>query len=251
MSNNVSSSQNLKDPVHIFWTGGWDSSFRVCQLVIDKQIPVQPIFVHSMRKAGGQRLNVTHELQAIELMLADLANNFPAAAELIKPFIYISPAELYSKEALNSIPIVKGPGLGDGWQYHILGTIAACWNKPIELSIEKSNDGHNPVGDSLIPHVEPAGHSFQLKKELPSGVSDGSDMLCIEHFKYFHFPLLFTTRAEMRTMAEKGGYLEIIEQSWSCIRYRPDNSQCGQCYCCQGRIRDGVWKEKPFSRWLS
>ena len=144
---------------------------------------------------------------------------------------------------------IRGPGLGEGWQYSALGDIAARWDHPIELSIEKSDDGHNPVGDSLIPHVEPFGHTYRLRDDLPPQLFDRRLPSSIASFRNFHFPLLFTTRPHMRELAAARGYLHILEQSWSCTRFRPDNSQCGECFCCLGRIRDGVWKERPFERW--
>ena len=32
--------------IHVFWTGGFDSTFRICQLLIDEKRKVQPIYVN-------------------------------------------------------------------------------------------------------------------------------------------------------------------------------------------------------------
>lgn len=241
------------NPVHIFWTGGWDSTFRVCQLIIEIGARVQPIYVHSLRESGGQRLCVTHEIQAIEYMQADLRHDFPSAAARLEPLILISQAEIYGLPNSDDPPPFKtrGPGLSDGWQYSVLGAIAARWNQSIELSIERSSDGHNLVGDSLIPHVVPTGNSYQLRDDLPQVLFQPNHLGSLYNFRHLLFPLLFTSRSEMCEIARNAGYLHILEESWSCTRYRPDNTQCGECFCCRGRIRDGVWKANPFERWLS
>ena len=35
-----------KETVYIFWTGGWDSTFRFLQLA-EKDIIIQPLYVHT------------------------------------------------------------------------------------------------------------------------------------------------------------------------------------------------------------
>lgn len=251
MSSTHTESYGDNDPIHLFWTGGWDSTFRICQLAITLKKRVQPIYVNAMREAGGQRLCMTHELQAMEYIRADLRRDFPGASRRISPLIMISQSELYGDVDSDDPPPekIKGPGLGEGWQYSMLGSIAARWDHPIELSIEKSDDGHNPVGDSLIPNVEPDGHCYRLRDDLPSALFDPDNPECICNFRNLRFPLLLTTRPEMREIARASGYLHILEESWSCTQYRPDNTQCGECFCCRGRRRDGVWKERPFDRW--
>ena len=36
---------NDKDPEYVFWTGGYDSTFRICELLIIYKRPVQPVYI--------------------------------------------------------------------------------------------------------------------------------------------------------------------------------------------------------------
>jgi len=226
---------------HLFWTGGWDSTFRVCQLIIDKKQLVQPIFVTSMRKAGGERLNIVHELQAIDLIRYQLENSFPEASTRLKRLKIISSAKTNSK-----LDMPKGPGLTEGWQYSVLGSIAAKWKEPIELCIEKSESDHNEVGNSIIPYAKKIDDVYRLEDDLPQDKLDKLSTKGLVNFIHFHFPLLHTSRSKMKELSKLSGYYNILKMTWSCLRFCPDNSQCGKCFSCKGRKRDGVWFEKPF-----
>ena len=35
----------FSNPVYIFWTGGYDSTFRLCQLLIVERVMVQPVYI--------------------------------------------------------------------------------------------------------------------------------------------------------------------------------------------------------------
>ena len=33
------------NPVYVFWTGGYDSTFRICQLLVRYKTAVQPVYI--------------------------------------------------------------------------------------------------------------------------------------------------------------------------------------------------------------
>ena len=44
-------------PVYVFWTGGYDSTFRICQLLIKEKVAVQPVYISDKYIDNHQQSN--------------------------------------------------------------------------------------------------------------------------------------------------------------------------------------------------
>jgi len=241
---------------HILWTGGWDSTFRVCQVLFSNKF-VQPIYATHMgwqneiikstfdKPNHIQKPAMLHEIQELENIRNSLSSKFPELYSRLLPIRFIPCRENDSDWKEEEKPL--GPGINQGRQYSLLRLISDKVDKPIELCIEKSPDGYNTVGDSLIPYAEKYEDVYRLKKDLPSELFDKNSINSLYNLQKFMFPLLHVTRKEMLEIATKNGYADILKKTWSCREYRPNNKPCGECFCCKGRIRDGLWEPDPLN----
>lgn len=241
---------------YVLWTGGFDSTFRVCQLLIDQQREVQPLYATHMgfqdelifttydRPNHIQKPAMPHEIQAIEQIRGTLERDFPEAFSRLRPIRFI-PSRRTEDDWVDAKKI-KGPGINDGRQYDLLRLVALQCDQPIELCIEKSQDGHNKVGDSLMPWVEAIDGVYRLRADLPNAQLDPGSTAGLANFRGFRFPMLYTSRQDMMEIARQGGYQQILRNTWTCRDFRPNRKPCGECFCCMGRRRDEVFWPNPL-----
>ncbi len=215
-----------KQIVEIFWTGGFDSTFRVVQLS-RMDITVQPYYLSDKRVAES------YELNAIE-KITQLINKHPDTKAEMLPTIYVSVedrpegqphiAEAYKR-------IFEKNWLGN--QYVWLADFAVH-HPGIELSIEK---GTNPVrlitknGGFEKHSSEAIGDSYKVSKNTHE------DYRTL--FGNFGLPLLDYSKLDMKDFFMSHGYEDIMKLTWFC--HSPINGKpCGKCNPCKGVVEEGM-----------
>ena len=78
-----------RDMRHVLWTGGWDSTYRVLDLVIIKSIDVQPYYI-----IDEQRSSTKKELETMELIKEELFNIDNKYESCIKKTVFIHKKEI-------------------------------------------------------------------------------------------------------------------------------------------------------------
>ncbi len=215
-----------KKTVEIFWTGGYDSTFRVVQLS-RLDITVQPYYL------SDKRIAESYELAAIE-KITELIKNHPDTRCELLPIVYVSVEDRpqpipETKEAYDRI--FSKTWLGN--QYVWLADFAAE-HRGVELSIEK---GTNPV--KLISQ----NGGFDKKHSPEIGeyyvVSEETDKDYRALFGNFTLPLLDYSKLDMKDFFLKHGYDEIMKATWFC--HSPINGKpCGKCNPCKGVVEEGM-----------
>lgn len=215
-----------KKVVEIFWTGGFDSTFRVVQLS-RLDITVQPYYL------SDNRIAESYELSAIK-KITELINRHPGTKAQVLPTVYISVADRPEgrpeiAEAYNNI--FSKTWLGN--QYVWLADFAAV-HPGIELSIEK---GTNPV--KLIQN----NGGFEKKVSEVIGdyytVSKDTEKDYLTLFGNFNLPLLDYSKLDMKAFFLENGYEDIMKLTWFC--HSPINGKpCGKCNPCKGVVEEGM-----------
>lgn len=120
----------MENIVEIFWTGGYDSTFKICQLSKLK-ISIHPFYMSDKRQSEE------YELNAINSIRDKLINN-PDTKAKIEPIIYVSTEERITDHDVTQAfkNLLKKDFMGS--QYEWLGTFALN-HKGIELSIHKDD----------------------------------------------------------------------------------------------------------------
>ena len=221
--------------VKILWTGGWDSSYRVCHLAIVEQKIVAPIYFKS-----PWRHTTPLELEAIDRLLAALQEQFPEARQRILP-LQVFPMDreqdprdpfIVDHYALQSVTRI-GP------QYALLAReLHRLDLHGVEMCIHVGDHpGKGPVGkftllfqNRLERHVEHGVEYYQLAG--PAGLDATARV-----FSRLRFPLHNVTKTQTRDLARLHGFERLLHLTWFC--YHPRSGRpCGVCNPCLQAIAD-------------
>ena len=231
-------------PVRIFWTGGWDSSYRVLELAISLCQIVQPYYFHDATRSAAPR-----ELHAIESILRDLSARAPEARARIRPLQLIPMVwHLVLDDAFSrSITAIRAH-TDLGVQYAYIARECARLNlAEVEMCIhvgDHATDG--PPGkfarlfrDRL--ECVTTRHGLALHRLIPPSAPAGHD--AISHlFSPFLFPLHNITKLQTRDRARTLGFESLLHHTWFCHHPR-SGRPCGVCNPCRYAIADGFgWR---------
>jgi len=87
---------NEKDVHYLFWTGGYDSTFRLCQLLLVEDKPVRPIYLMCGNVDDSDdwltmvsRKNVSTEITTMKDIRTELLQNNTHLANKLLPTFYV------------------------------------------------------------------------------------------------------------------------------------------------------------------
>ena len=229
---------NALPTVNVFWTGGFDSSYRVLELSKNKVI-IQPYYLSDNRKSEKNELN------AIAEITEDIKKHPDTKSTLLPLIIYktsdVNPDEEISRSHYN---LRKFAPLGS--QYDWLARFAK--EKKIhglELGIEKSTSSTvlaviNKLGSiKLISNGKISYYVIDKENSNP-------DLYNV--LGQFHYPYNLYNMTKIKTLAEykKLGFEDSINKTWFC--HTPiNNLPCGICNPCKSVITEGMESRLPKS----
>lgn len=233
--------ENKSDIVKLLWTGGWDSTFRLLQLLLEEKKCTQPYyFVDPKRPSTGV------EIQSMGKLKTYLYNHHPHTKKLLLPAIYINIETIEPDTEIRKA-------------YHSLKNFVPLGNQylwipeyckqnqvyELEMSIE------NGANEDLIwrnlnylknQFSENPGHLSKEEKEI----FVASKTL----FRYFKFPIIHLSKRETFAIAKKKGWMTIMDKTWFC--YNPlfvplrGLVPCGNCVTCRFQQKSGFGWRIPF-----
>lgn len=218
--------------VHLLWTGGWDSTYRLLELLIVLRRPVQPYYlVDPGRRSTAIELETRRKIRRLTV------ERFPYTAALLLPSIIHDVSELpvtpRSQELLNGLRT-------RGWlgkQYSWMADFAALRGLTrLELSINAEDRPRL----RLVGNAEPI-HSNATTYRLVDQPSDPD----LELFRRFHFPIFTITKREMQQRAREGNFGDLMEMTWFCHTPRK-NRPCGTCAPCRDIVGEGLGRRLPW-----
>lgn len=211
--------------VEIFWTGGYDSTFRICQLS-KHEVTIRPYYMSDKRKSEE------YELSAINAIREKLLKN-PGTKAKIEPIIFVSVEERHNDDRITKAfqSLLKQDFMGS--QYEWLA-VFALRHPGIELSIHKDDKAIALINKHGALKMEngPYGSYYVIDTEKSS-----EDLNII--FGREHFPLVDYTKIEMKKEYASLGLSDVIKYTWFC--HTPINGEpCGMCNPCQYTIQEGM-----------
>jgi len=227
-------------PTYILWTGGYDSTFRICQALIDEHKIVQPIYISDIidnipKNNNERRHSQKNEYIAMQKIRKEIYKSFPNTKKNFLPLIDIQKINVenniqYHMNILKKQKRVRRTTC----QYGAIAQLCKNFNqkssipKFIEISVEKE-----PHGSMMYNTIHNKVDCIQDKCYLKKNLSSHDQSLNI--FKYLVFSTLNYTKKNMLDISEKGGYKHIMKLTWSCW-YPKNNKPCGKCIMCRERI---------------
>tara|TARA_B100000683_G_scaffold20761_1_gene19858 strand:+ start:351 stop:1145 length:795 start_codon:yes stop_codon:yes gene_type:complete len=223
----------------LFFTGGWDSTFRLLELLVAEKRPVQPIYV-----IDPDRWSLREEQKAMADIKTTVVERFPEAANLLKPTMIIDKTDLKPDPAFKACELKLLETNIFGSQYEWLGRAAKQFGlEGAEVCVEYSEikvAGCYVTINPLVEQIEDGSYYF---------AEEHKNTLEYEFFGMYSFPVMRTSKAEMMEKAEKYGFLDILEMSWFCHKPNFLGQACGMCNPCKDAMTmEMTHRVPPFGR---
>ncbi len=212
--------------IYVFWTGGWDSTFRIVSLS-GKEVIIRPYYIKDNRKSEW------HELNAISVIRQELINRASTRC-ILNPVEVLKVSDIPGDREIMAAYNYFRQRCHVGSQYDWLARFAKQ-KKGIELGITK-NGG---IYDLLKTHGK--------IKKINSGAlginysldHSASSRELITLFGNFRFPIMELSKTEMKKEAEDTGFIGIMNKTVFCHSPVGDEP-CGECPPCDQAINDGM-----------
>ncbi|UHQ20202.1 hypothetical protein LVB87_03295 [Lysobacter sp. KIS68-7] len=221
----------------LLWTGGWDSTFRLLQLLLVNKVPVVP---HYLR--DPTRKSTSIELATMERIVDLLHARHPHTRNLLLPLRSVSLSEIPSDHVISGALRSVRERVYIGSQYEWLS--AYCKHNGIqrmELCVHVDDKVHIVLAPFTAKFQEP-GSEVEIRAD-PRFATTAEFAL----FRYFSFPLFEVEKVEMGHIAEANGWNQVMEMTWFC--HSPVNDKpCGVCGPCVYTIQEGLGRRIPMSR---
>lgn len=205
------------NPVKIFWTGGWDSTFRVLQLALVENKKVQPYYLIDF-----ERESYKTELIVIK-NLREIINK--KRNSVLPVIIYLKddiPEYEEISQAYENTKNICRFGNQNKWMANF-----CAFQKiyGIEVSSHK--------------HIEPAPYQKIIFNDLnKQDYTLNKESIAYPVVKYFSFPIVSFTKLDMLNYAREHNFESILNKTWFC--HKPvNNKPCGLCHPCKIAIEQG------------
>lgn len=223
--------------INLLFTGGWDSTFRLCQLSF-LNVKVQPVYVCIC--GHEDRTNCEKEIQAQDRIISMLRQKENTKATLLDPIRLSTdslPKDLEFESAFDKwFESGKIPG-----QLRYLGKLQKlypeleyCCEGP---TLKRRQQGYKK--GKLHVFLEEHGFSFKIQSDGSANMDvsradDGLKLL----WGGFTFPILGITEMDMVVYIRSWGYEDVFRQTWTCD-YDGDEP-CGVCHNCNTKWASGL-----------
>jgi hypothetical protein len=230
-------------PVLMLWTGGWDSTFHLLQLLLEHRLRVVPIYL-----VDPTRKSSPIELATMDRIRAALAQAHPHTRELLLPMEMVRVAELAPDSTVQEAFDRMALTYGIGSQYAWLARFAKQRGlQDMEMSSERVRHGASGV---LMDNTEPARsvHGYPTFRVRPDVADPDIGVV----FGAFAYPMIGTTREDMVEIVKRNGWGDLMGMTWFCHRPTRNAQPCGLCNPCRYVIDEGFgWRISRSRRTLS
>ena len=221
-----------KEDVALLWTGGWDSTFQLLQLLLVQRRRVTPFYL-----MHPKRLSTDKEIRTMKRIQDHILKEYPHTFELLHPTQYFSATDIPPDPEISETYQSLRKENYMGRQYDWLSRFCkANGIADIQLCIHRHDKAHFFVeqivsegidGLQTVFRVDP---KFKNRKEYVL-------------FRYFSFPIFELSKVEMAAVADKRGWKEIMNMTWFCHTPTKNETPCGKCNPCLYTIEEGLgWR---------
>jgi len=214
--------------INILWTGGFDSTFRVCQLSL-LEVEIQPFYISLKRESEP------YELKAMSDITDYISSNKASKCSLLPVKIIDYDEILPDEEVTNSFKTLEEE-FGIGYQYDFLTRFARQYDLMPEIGFERSPFSPEDKCFSKYKAIK------NSEKHISGGATikyceldpDQSSEDLVNVFGHFRFglPLFNLNKIQALEAYKDIGYEQVIPLTWFCAH--PINGKpCGLCSPCE------------------
>ncbi len=220
------------EPVRIFWTGGWDSTFRIASAAINLGCSIEPFYL-----IDPERGSVGHELRAMHSIRQRI--NQKVGRNMFLPTRYCNVDDLPEDDGITAAYGELRQNGYLGIQYEWLARWARTLDiSRIELSIHVDDRAYAPIRPYLVRQNDDAG-SYVLTAECPGEIA--------RVFGRFAFPVIHMTKRQMADAARAAGFSDVMAMTWFCFQPR-GGKPCGACNPCRYAMAEDMGHRIPRLR---
>ncbi len=230
-----------KKKVNLLFTGGFDSTFRLCQLSRMDNITVQPIYLVFNKLDGIHgRPNREKEIAAQDAIISCLRTKPETKAIILDP-IRVAESELPpDPDYMAAYQQWKSTGRVPG-QYRVMGRLALLY-PGLEIGREgptlRNRQRGLKVGKTAQFLID---NGVKLNKQ-----DDGSVILNFKHakpglemlFGRYRYPILGISETDMVPYIQEWGYEDVFKLTWTCDF--GGEEPCGVCHNCETKWDSGL-----------
>lgn len=223
--------------VHLLWTGGWDSTFRLLTLLLEKRKRTQPYYIiDPLRRSLRMEILAMHRIK--EMLFRDHAD----AINNLLPTIFVEVGDIPPDRKISECYQGICAEHKIGCQYDWLSRFAYHRGiKDLEIGYEKTIDiADDWIAPYMIRYVRAEDIFFKVDIK-----HKGTNIF--EVFKNFKFPLEGLTKLDMQIISIDKGFAEIMNLTWFCHRPLRNGKPCGVCSPCEQSIKNGNSWRLPFT----
>ncbi|MBN1386931.1 MAG: 7-cyano-7-deazaguanine synthase [Bacteroidales bacterium] len=227
--------------INVLWTGGFDSTFRVCQLSL-LNVEIQPFYVSLRRKSES------YEIRAIN-KITDFINSRKETRCNLLPLIIVKYDEILPDSQVTGSFNALRKKYKIGYQYDFLSRFARQYNIMPEIGCEI-----NPSSGEMEVFEKYA----KVKKETIS-VSESENIEyyvlvpdeCPEDFMNlfgefrYGIPLYDMNKHDTVKAYRELGFEKVINMTWFCA-HPLMGKPCGLCTPCEQVIKEGMAFRLPI-----
>lgn len=227
--------------VHILWTGGWDSTFRLCQLS-EYDIDIYPVYLKDSQRRGQE-----YELKAMNSILKDLRKNCKANIHDLKFYDVSWVKENCADEAISNAFKYIHEKYKVGIQYEWFALLAKKENLQFESAVVHQYHGAVEAAIESEGIMELIPNDFLPERRHVLAKADNNNASLV--FENIILPVITLTKEDEQRIAEEKGWIDIMKQTWFC--HSPINGEpCGLCNPCNDAMNTGMeWRMPKKAQW--
>ena len=213
---------------YLFWSGGLSSTFRLCQLLLIEEKPVQTIYLNINNNTN--KIQNEMEIRAIKNIRKTIIKDYPILKTRFPPTLYVNRIKrdtnitnkfkfLHTEFGyFNNIDI-------DFDIYEKIARFSYSYKYPIELTIDK--DEYN-MNQALSRYLEDS--NFVKHKKIKENIPIKHNYLHI--FDKCLFTISHFTKEDLKRLSINSNYYYILNMTWSCENPSLDKFKCNNCSKC-------------------
>ncbi len=226
-----------KETTPLLWTGGWDSTFRLLQLLLLERRAVQPYHL-----IDADRASVGAEMKAMKDIKTRLFHEHPHTRGLLHRVEYVEVSDIEPDagvaEAFRTV-LARRP---IGSQYDWIARFCKQHGmQDIELCVHRDDKAHAVLEPFVLEHCSNGYKTYRLD------VTRAPREECTL-FRYFQFPVFHLSKLEMAAAARERDWNGFMNMTWFCHHPTVRHQPCGKCSPCLDAMEEGMGWRIPLTR---
>jgi hypothetical protein len=222
-------------PVHLLWTGGWDSTFRLLYLLIKLNKTVQPHYIiDADRRSTSEELFVRNKI--VDLMVS----RFPETKGRLCPSIFYDKTEIPDMPDVTASYARLRQCVPIGSQYEWMAKYCKMQGlQQVETCIHTGGTANKLLDPMVVKTEEVDDHYYSVDSQYKN--TDEYNV-----FGYYRFPVYDVHKVDMEKVARDYGWMDMMKITYFCQRPMADHSPCGRCHPCGMVMKEGMTWRMPL-----